>query len=88
MKTITAKMFCAEGDVTPADFNDKRLHFSSAICRQSDGNTLCELWRRHHEQAEPHMCCPKGQRVKQQCLLSVHTEKHAGFVPRSHWVDL
>lgn len=76
----------AEGAGTPAGFNDKRLCFSSVICRQSDGNALCELWRSHREQAKPHMCCPEGQRVKRQRLLGVHTEKHAGFVP--HWVDL
>lgn len=88
VKTVPAKMFCGEGDVTPAGSNDKRLCFSLIICRQSDGNTLCELWRSHREQAKPHMCCPKGERVRRRCLLSGHTEKRAGLVPRSRWVDL
>lgn len=59
-------MFCSEGDVF---WDSSWPKWQTAVfficnCRQSDGDTLCELWRSYREQAKPYMCCPKGQRVK------------------------
>lgn len=55
--------------------SEKNICFSVCNCRQSDGDALCELWTCDREQAQPHMRCPKGQRVKGS-TSGLHTHTH------------